>query len=64
MIKVKALLIFFFLWHFHGWSAAETECGTPEKCDSFESNVHDRNSLQEDWDYIKTTALVVIRLDT
>ena len=46
MIKVKALLIFLFYVALPVWSAAETECGTLEKCDSFESNVHDRNSLQ------------------
>ena len=46
MIKVKALLIFLFFMALPVWYAAETECGTLEKCDSFESNVHDRNSLQ------------------
>ena len=47
MIKVKALLIFLFFVALPVWSAAETECGTLEKCDSFESNVHDRNSLSK-----------------
>ena len=46
MIKAKALLVFLFFVAFPVWSAAETECGTLEKCDSFKSNVHDRNSLQ------------------
>ena len=35
MIKVKALLIFLFFVALPVWSAAETECGTLEKCDSF-----------------------------
>ena len=46
MIKVKALWILLFFVAFPVWAAAETECGTLEKCDSFKSNVHDRNSLQ------------------
>ena len=28
------------------YAAGETECGKLEECDSFNSNVHDRNSLQ------------------
>tara|TARA_B100000575_G_C23124056_1_gene650939 strand:+ start:1191 stop:1898 length:708 start_codon:yes stop_codon:yes gene_type:complete len=46
MIRLRAVFLFIFFVVSPVWAAAETECGTLEKCDNFKSNVHDRNSLQ------------------
>ncbi len=46
MIGLRAAFLFAFFVVSPVWAAAETECGTLEKCDNFKSNVHDRNSLQ------------------
>ena len=46
MIGLRAAFLFVFFVVSPVWAAAETECGTLEKCDNFKSNVHDRNSLQ------------------
>ena len=57
---MKKLIFLAFFISLFGYSAGENKCGELEKCFSFESSVHDRDSLQRGLGIYKNYCLFVL----